>query len=119
MSFIKEYLDLSKKQNSIRRDMKKRRKAISCEILSEEGNTVDNKPACIKKMDILGIGLDINFTRIEIAYCDVFCKNDYCKNRYCRMFRKNNAYINSVKLYESIRQAKWKLIKDTLKFNNR
>jgi len=119
MKFIEEYLDLNKKQKLIRRDMQQKRKAITCEISPEGLSTLGSECSCIQKMDALGIGLGLNFTQIEIAFCDVFCDDDYCPNKYCHMCRKNHAYIDSVKLYKSVKQAKRNLIKDALKFKSK
>ena len=119
MKFIEEYADLCKKQKLIRRDMKQRRKVITREMLPEGFGSLGGKYACIQKMDVLGIGLGCDFTQIEIAHCDVFCDDDYCPNKYCHMFRKNHAYIDSVKLYESVKREKLELIKDALKIKNR
>ena len=108
MNLLHKYIDLEKEKISIRRDMKRKREAIS-------GGTY----ACVQLMDVLGIGMKNKFTQIEVARCDVFCENDYCPNKYCHMFRKNHRYINSVQLYESVKQAQWNLIKDALKIKKK
>lgn len=119
MKFIEKYLDLCGQQKLIRRDIKQKRKAITREMFPASFDALGSDCACVQKMDVLGVGLGCDFTQIEIAHCDNFCDDDYCPYKYCHMFRKNHAYIDSVKLYKSVRQAKWNLIKDTLKFKNR
>lgn len=119
MNVMQKYIDLEKQKKVIRRDMKQKRDAITCEVSSEEINKFGDDFACVKKMDVLGMGVGCKFTQIEVAYCNAFCENNYCPNAYCRMFRKNNSYINSVNLYETVKQAQWNLIKDALKIKKK
>ena len=119
MNFIEEYMDLIRKQKLIRKSMKQKRKAITRETLPEGLGSLGSKYACIQKIDVLGIGLGCDFSQIEVARCDFFCDDDYCQSKCCHICRKNHAYIDSVKLYESVKQAKIELIKDVLKIKNR
>ena len=116
MNLIQEYLDLQRQKKIVRRDMKEKRTAITCETHTDELGT---QKACVQTMDVLGVGIDAKFTRIEVAYCVYFCENDYCPKKYCHMVRKNYRYINSVQLYESIKQTQWNLIKNALKIKSK
>ena len=116
MNLVQRYLDLQKQKKLIRNDMKKKRVAITRDIYLD---SLDGGHACIQKMDILGIGVGGDFTKREVKYCGLFCENQYCTDKYCRMFQKNNAYINSANLYESVKHAQWDLIKDALNIKNR
>ena len=116
MNLLHKYIDLEKEKISIRRDMKKKRAAITSEMNTDE---LGSQKACIQTMDVLGVEVGVKFTQIEVAYCDAFCETDYCPNKYCHMVRKNNRYINSVQLYESVKQAQWNLIKGALKIKKK
>lgn len=119
MNLLHKYIDLEKQRRLLRRDMKIKREAISREVSVDRVGSFGSTYACVQLMDVLGIGMKNKFTQIEVAHCDVFCENDYCPNKYCHMFRKNHRYINSVQLYESVKQAQWNLIKDALKIKKK
>ena len=119
MNLIQEYLDLQRQKKIVRRDMKEKRTAISRETHAEDIRNFGSNQACIQTIDVLGIGVGSKFTQMEVAQCDAFCENDYCPNRCCHMARKNYRYINSVQLYESIKQTQWNLIKNALKIKSK
>lgn len=116
MKVIRDFIELEKQKKEIWCGMKQKREAISDEVYDVQFETTS---ACIHKMDVFGIGTGWSFTQIEFAYCDNFDEHAYCPYRHCFMNRKNHRYINSVQLYDSVKQAQKDLIKDTLKTKNK
>ena len=119
MNLIQECLDLQRQKKIVRRDMKEKRAAITREMRTEDIRDFGINHACIQTIDVFDIAIGGKFIQMEVAQCDAFCENYYCPNGCCYMARKNYRYINSVQLYESIKQTQGNLIKNALKIKSK
>ena len=113
MSFKEQYLELKKQKKAARRNMQEKRDAIVVTVF-ESVTDKQGMNVCIKHIPVVGIGVGGNPAEIEIDHCEFFSNSEYCPNLNCGMCRKNHEFINSVKVYKSIKSAQRKLVKDAL-----
>ena len=115
MGFIKEYRNLQKQKRAAYSDMQEKRNHIMC--TGYDITTQDDVCLKLSPFPVFGVLFDSGITQtLELDHCGMFYNNDYCTNLGCRMCRKNHEFIDSVKVYQSIKAAQRNLVKNTMKF---
>jgi hypothetical protein len=110
MNFFEKYADLQKQKRQIRREMRQKREAITCNAWVD--NLEDKK--CVKTMSVFGLGVGGFLGASEYERCENFDDEKPCTDYNCILCNKNHAYTNKVDLYNTIKAAQWNLIKEAL-----
>lgn len=111
MNFFEKYSDLKNQKKIAWDNMQKKRSTIS-------GQYDGMHDICMgydEAQEIIRFWLnDPTIGQGTSCQCKSFCDDAYCKNQNCKMQRKNHEYIDSVKLYKSVKAAQRDLVLKTL-----
>lgn len=110
MTKFEQWIDLGKQKRQARKIMRDKQSAI---MVSE--NEIP-KVGCIKIVPYQTQNITNDTTTTEynffIRNCESFCENTHCVNIHCSMYKKNVEYIEAVKVFKALRDAKRQAFKN-------